>query len=154
MTDSLGRIKREFEAFRSKVSDCRDLTRSDMADIRDAYERFYHLCERYDYEKEAGTLSPTEEAALRKVFSKNKFIVSVGRVRGIGAHVETGDVELLDPDKNSFRLTAKSSAAALFAAPYVRLTDKQGQIQRINHLRWLTEAENRIARAITKAKGN
>jgi len=61
---------------------------------------------------------------------------------------------LLDPDKNSFRLTAKSSAAALFAAPYVRLTDKQGQIQRINHLRWLTEAENRIARAITKAKGN
>jgi len=86
------------------------------------------------------------------VFREDKFIASVGRVRGISAHVETGDVELLDPDTNCFPLTAKSSAAALFAARSVHPTDKQGQIQRINHLRWLTEAVNRIDRAITKAK--
>jgi hypothetical protein len=94
--------------------------------------------------------SPTEEAALRNVFRENKFIESVGRVRGISAHVVTGDVELLDPDNDRFTLTPKSSAAAVFAAGCVRLTDKQEQIQRLNHLRWLTKAVDLIGRAIAK----
>jgi hypothetical protein len=152
MTGSLERIDKAFEEFRSLVERCRDEAKSDMADIRDAYERFYRLCERYEHEDEAGTLSQSEGAALRKVFREDKFIESVGRVRGISAHVETGDVELLGPDKVAFTLTAESSAAAMCAARCVHLTDKQGQIQRLNHLKWLTEAENRIARAIAKAK--
>jgi len=129
-----------------------DEAKSDMEDIRDAYERFYRLRERYEHESNARTLGQTEEEALRKVFREDKFIESVGRVRGISAHVETGDVELLGLDKVAFRLTAESSAAAVYAARCVHLTDTQGRIQRINHLNWLTEAENRIARAIAKAK--
>ena len=117
MTDSLELIEKEFEQFRSLVEHCRSEAKPDMANIRDAYERFYRLCERYDHEDAAGALSKIEEAALRKVFRENKFIESVGRVRGISTHVETGDVELLDPDKVRFTLTAKSSAAAMFAAP-------------------------------------
>ena len=49
---------------------------SDMADVRDAYDRFYRLCERYEREYEAHTLSAIEEAALRKVFREDKFIES------------------------------------------------------------------------------
>src|SRR6478672_11917974 len=121
MTDGLERIEKEFEVFRSKVEHCRDEANSNMADIRDAYHRFYSLCERYEHEDEAGTLSPTEAAALRKVFRENKFIASVGFVRGIGAHVVTGDVELLDPDYKAFTLTPASSEAAVFAGRCVRL---------------------------------
>jgi hypothetical protein len=145
MSDSLERIEKAFEEFRSKVAECCDETNPKMADIRDAYERFYRLCERHDHEHDAGTLSPTEDAALRKVFSKHKFIASVGRLRGLSSHVVAGDVELLDPDNNSFTLTPKSSAAAVFAAPRVRLTDKQEQIQVIDHPRWLAKAVEQIA---------
>jgi Tfp pilus assembly protein PilE len=152
MTDGLERIDEAFEEFRFLVEHCRNEAKSDMADIRDAYERFYRLRERYEHEDEARTLSQTEEAALRKVFREDKFIERVGRVRGVSAHVETGDVELLDPDKVGFTLTAKSSAAAMFAERCAHLTDKQGQIQRLNHLKWLTEAEARIARAIANAR--
>jgi hypothetical protein len=91
MTDGLERIDEAFEEFRSLVEHCRNEAKSDMADIRDAYERFYRLRERYEHEDEARTLSQTEEAALRKVFREDKFIESVGRVRGVSAHVETGD---------------------------------------------------------------
>jgi len=95
MTGSLERIKKEFKEFHSLVDHCRnDAT---IAEIRNAYDCFYRLRERYLYEDEAGTLSPTEEAAL-KGFREDKFIESVDRMRGISAHVETGDVELLDPD--------------------------------------------------------
>jgi hypothetical protein len=152
MTDALKRIEEEFEEFRSLVEHCRNEATPDMAVIKDAYDRFYRLSERYEHEHDAHTLSPTEEAALRKVFKKNKVIESVGRLRAIGAHVETGDVELLDPNKVSFTLTAASSEAALFAAPCVNLTDKKGQIIRINHIRWLTEAVDRIARAWQRLK--
>jgi hypothetical protein len=97
-----------------------------MEDIRDAYERFYRLRERYEHESNARTLSQTEEEALSKVFREDKFIESVGRVRGISAHVETGDVELLGLDKVAFRLTAESSAAAVYAARCVHLDRHAG----------------------------
>jgi hypothetical protein len=78
-----------------------------MGDIRDAYERFYRLRERYNYEANARALSQTEEAALRRVFENDKSIESVGRVRGISEHVETGCVDLLDTDNVSFTLTTR-----------------------------------------------
>jgi hypothetical protein len=83
MSGRLERIEQEFEAFRSKVEHCRDEANSNMADIRNAYDRIYSLSQRYLYESNAHTLSPTEEAALRKVFREDKFIASVGKVRGI-----------------------------------------------------------------------
>jgi hypothetical protein len=152
MTGRLERIEKAFEEFRSKIADCRHEATSDMADIRDAYERFYRLRERYEHEANERSLSPTEHAALRKVFEGDKFIESVGKVRGISEHVETGDVELFDTDYVSATITAKSSAAVVFAARTALLIDNSGQIYRLNHLKWLTEAENRIARAIAMTK--
>lgn len=156
MTGRLERIEKAFEEFRSKVADCRNEATSDMADIRHAYERFSRLRERrerYEHEANERTLSPTEHAALRKVFEDDKFIESVGKVRGISEHVETGDVELLDTDNVRVTITAKSSAAVVFAARTALLIDNQGQIFRLNHLKWLEEAERRIGRAIAKARG-
>ncbi len=46
------------------VEHCRNEAMSNMADIRDAYERFYRLRERYYHEDKAGTLSPIRLAAL------------------------------------------------------------------------------------------
>src|SRR5262249_14984901 len=154
MTDALERIEQEFEVFRSLVEHCANQATTNMADIRNAYDRFYWLRERYEHEADAGHLSQTEQAAPGNVFGDNKFIASVGRVRGISNHVETGDVESLDPNNVSFTLTPASSALAVFAAPCVKLTDKQGQIQHINHLSWLTHAVDYITRAMAKAKAS
>jgi hypothetical protein len=63
MTGSLQRIEKAFEEFRSLVEHCRNEAMSNMADIRDAYERFYRLRERYYHEDKAGTLSPIRLAA-------------------------------------------------------------------------------------------
>lgn len=91
MTDGLKRIEKEFGAFRSKVADCRDEA-SDMGDIRDAYGRFNRMRDRYKHEADkAHSLNPTETKALSKVFKEDVFIDSVGRIRGISEHVETGD---------------------------------------------------------------
>jgi hypothetical protein len=48
--------------------------------------------------------------------------------------------------------TAESSAAAVFADRCVYLTDRHGITHPYDHHRQLTEAEQRIARAIAKAK--
>ena len=58
--------------------------------------RVYRLRERYRYEEKARSLSPTADAALRKVFEDDAFIRAW--VRGISEHVETGDFQLLDTD--------------------------------------------------------
>jgi hypothetical protein len=151
MTDGLERIEKLFEKVRSKVAHCRNEATSDMADIQDAYSRLYRLRERYRYE--APTLDPTERAALRKVFEDDTFIEGMGRVRGIGDHVETGCVVLRHIDNSPFTVTAASSAAAVFADRCVDLPDTDGHRHRVDHLEWLTEAEQRIGRAIEKAKG-
>ena len=46
-----------------------------------------------------------------------------------------------------------SSTAAVFEDRCVHLTDAEGRLHHIDHLKWLTEAEARIASAIAKAKG-
>ena len=52
-----------FEEFRSLVEHCRNEAMSNMADIRDAYKRFYRLRERYYHEDKAGIVSAIEAAA-------------------------------------------------------------------------------------------
>ena len=151
MSEGLGTIERLFQEFRSKVVHCRNKANSDMADIQDAYSRHYRLRERYRYE--APTLNSTEKAALRKVFEDDKFIAGIGKVRGIGDHVETGCVVLRHIDNSPFTVTAASSAAAVFADRCVHLYDTDGRQHRIDHLEWLTEAEQRIGRAIENARG-
>jgi hypothetical protein len=121
-----------------------------MADIRDAYDRPYRLRERY--KREAPTLSPTQKSALQKVFEEDVFIEGMCKMRGIGAHVETGLTVLRQTDNSPFEVNAASSAAAVFADRCVYLTDTDGECQRIDHLERLTVAEERIARAIAKAK--
>jgi hypothetical protein len=150
MTDGLKRIEKEFEAFRSEVAECRD-DAWDMADIREAYDRFSRLRNRYDHEmRTAHSLSPTEAKALSKVFDKDVFIESVGRIRGISEHVETGEVVLHHINGSPFRVRAESSAAAVFASDSIDLIDTNGTSQHIGHPQWLNEMERLISHAFAK----
>ena len=88
-TGRFERIEKAFEEFRSKVEQCRDATKSDMADIQDAYSRLVRLRERYKHE--ALGLSAAAKQALSKVFDHNAFIESMGNVRVIGDHVTSRD---------------------------------------------------------------
>ena len=62
-----------FEEFRSLVEHCRDEAMSNMADIRDAYKRFYRLCERYHHEDKAGVVSASEGAAFARCLERTSL---------------------------------------------------------------------------------
>jgi hypothetical protein len=85
MTDSLERIQKAFEDFRSLVEHCRNEAMSDMADIRDAYARLNRLRNRY--QREQKNLDAAERDALRKVFEEDNFITNMLIVRVISEHV-------------------------------------------------------------------
>jgi hypothetical protein len=150
MTGSLEKIERAFQEFSAKVAHCRDETRSDMADIQDAYSRLVRLRERYKHE--APALGSTAKAALSKVFDNDPFIEGMCKARVIGDHVKAKEPVLRHIDNSPIEITASTSGATLFAGRCVELTDTRGQRHRIDHLAFLTEAETRIARAIANAR--
>ena len=150
MTDSLKRIEKAFEQFRSLVEHCRNEATSDMADIQDAYNRLNRLRDRYLKQK---GLDPAERDALRKVFEEDNFIANMLSVRVISEHVlRTEGATLSYPDNSTFSITSASSAARVFEDRCVYLLDTKGGERRWDHLQQLTEAVDRVGRAMAKAK--
>jgi hypothetical protein len=150
MTDGFKRIENDVQAFCEKVAQCGDKDNSNMQDFRDAFGRMGRTRDRFLYERE--TLEPSERAAFEKVFENDKFMEGMGEVRNISEHVEKGDVTLSRLDNSTFTITAKSSAAAMFADRVVYLTDTDGFQQRWDHNEQLNEAARRINSALGKAK--
>jgi hypothetical protein len=153
MSDGLKRVGKEVKAFSSKVAQCRNEDNSDMSDIQDAYSRLIRARDRYLYEAKH-RLAAAEKAALQKVFEDDKFIEGMGKVRGIADHVEIGEVIIRDTNNAPFTITPASSAAAVFADRCVNLTDVEGVTHRWDHLEVLTEADDRVTRALKNAKGS
>jgi hypothetical protein len=151
MTNGFKRVEKECQEFCDKVERCRAEDR-DMADIKDTYSRLLRAHDRYEYEAQARSLDPSEYSAFRKVFEQDELIESVLKVRLIADHVEKGGAELLSKEGDRFKITAESSAAAVFGAPVVYLDDVDGVPHCWDHLKELGEAERRISRAIAKAK--
>jgi len=153
MADGFERIEKAFEQFRSLVEHCRNEATSDMADIQDAYNRLNRLRGRYDAEKKK--LDSAERDALQKVFEEDNFIANMLIVRVIGEHVLRSEGAILSyPDNSTFSITSASSAAAVFKDRCVNLTDTNGVKRPWDHLRQLTAAIDRIARAMAKAKAS
>jgi hypothetical protein len=124
-----------------------------MAEIEDAYGRLNRARDRYKYEAyKEPSLGPAELKALRKVFEEDGFIEGMGKLRGIAEHVETGNVTLRDIHSSPYEITAASSAAVVFKHPQVNVYDTAGVLRRLDHLQYLTEADNRIKRAFKRAK--
>ena len=86
-----------------------------------------------------------------KVFEANEFIEGIGRLRGIAEHVETGNVTLRDVHNRPYTITSASSAALVFKAPVVNLTDTTGVVHRLDHIEYLTKADRHIKRAFQRA---
>ena len=149
MSRDFEKIVGDYEAFRSGVARCHET--KDVNDIRDAYGRFYRVRDRYNSTK--ANLDAWERDFLRKVLEEDEFIEGMGRLRGISEHVETGNTELRHPHGEPFELTPASSAAILFESHRVYVTDVDGKPQLIDHLDRLAKAQERLAKAISKASG-
>jgi hypothetical protein len=153
MTTGLEKITQLYHEFSAKIVYCRNEPAADMADIQDAYSRLHRLRDRYLHEAyDASSLDPSELSALRKVFENDSFIKGMCKARGIGDHVKINFPILRTTDNAPIEITATTSAASLFARPSVYIKDIHGTEFEYNHLRQLLEAEQRIARAIERAK--
>jgi hypothetical protein len=94
-----------------------------------------------------------EQTALAKVIEHDTFIEGLLNIRVIGEHVQKRTSPVI-PVYTNTRITmpVETSAGAVFDAPIVMLSDNKGQLYRTDHLRNLEEAENRIRRAVARAK--
>jgi hypothetical protein len=154
MTEALERIAAYFEEFREAVNDCRTAASFRAADWKEAYGALGRLRDRYVHERETSTSE--ERLALEKVFENDTFIEGMMEVRQVSEHVvrrspgplirTTGNVPI--------QLTVESSAMAIFSAPIVILRDITNVPHRVDHLKMLEEAEQRIGAALERARGS
>jgi hypothetical protein len=151
MSESFSWIEKYFVDFSEGVERCRTATAFNAADWQDTYNRLNRLRERY--KKERANLSPSEQTALAKVFEQDNFIEGLLNIRQIGEHVQKRTPPIIPVyTKTPITLHAETSAGAVFGAPIVRLTDTKGELHQTDHLHNLEEAENRIRRALARAK--
>jgi hypothetical protein len=153
MSEAFEKIERSMDAFGKSVEHFAETLEPHA--MKNAYDSFYRVRDRYTWhaKSENRHLDAGEFEALRNVF-EDDFIKGMGRLRNILTHVETGDVELYYPHGPKFTLTAASSAEVVGASTNVTVSDKAGNGQRIEHLKWLEEAIRRIDKAISKARGS
>ena len=153
-SEALTRIQAAARAFSDKVAECCRATAFNADDCRDAVGRLGRLRERYVKEMDNGTFNPVEAQELRKVFEDDVFIKGMLDVRQISEHIEKrsggGPVVRLK-DNRPIPLSAQTSAGALFAGPICTVHRPQGQVDHVNHLEQLREAEQRIQRALVTA---
>ena len=149
-SEALQRIEGYFEAFRMAVDRCRATTGFVAADWQDAYGRLARMRERYM--KEKPNLHESERQVLSKVFEKDTFTEGMMNIRHVAEHVKKRGPFTIQTTRNvPITLDVESSAAAMFAASSVLLTDTDGDTHRVDHLGMLEEMEKRIAAAMTKA---
>lgn len=151
MSESFARIENYFVAFSEGIERCRTATTFNAADWQDAYNRLNRLRDRYVNEKP--NLTPSEKAALTKVFEQDTFIEGLLNIRLIGEHVQKRTPPVIPLHTNTpITMPVETSAGAIFDAPIVRLPDTKGQLYQTDHLRNLEEGESRISRALARAK--
>ena len=72
--------------------------------------------------------------------------------RQISEHVyRSGGAVIRKTDNSPIPLDAKTSAGAFYAGPIHTVHRSKGQVEHINHLEQLEEAERRIKRALDEA---
>lgn len=150
MSEALDRILPYAHAFSEGIDRCRSATIFKAADWQDAYNRLSRMRDRYIHEK--SNLDPSERQALTKVFEEDNFIEGLLNIRQIGEHVQMRREPVIRLMTNApFPLVAKTSAGSVFDGPIVTLHGPKGQRQPTDHLQNLTEAENRIQCALSRA---
>ena len=153
MSDALTRILGDARDFFEKVEQCRRADPFNAADVRDAIGRLGRLRERYIKEKDERALEPGEEKALAKVFDDDVFIKGMLDARQISEHVSKrsgGGAVIRKADNSPIPLEAQTSAGALYAGPIYTVHRKKGQVEHINHLEQLEEAERRIKQVLDR----
>jgi hypothetical protein len=151
--ESFQTLESYFEAFRSRLDECRAADAADTyvaADWQDNYARLARLRDRYREEKRH--LNRAAQKALSKVFEEDTFIEGMMHIRAVLEHVtKRCDLAIRTTENASISLNPETSARAMFSATVVNLTDVNGRPFRLDHLEMLEEAERRIGAAMTRA---
>lgn len=151
MSEHFDRIEAYFAAFSEIIERCRTAPTFNPADCQDAYNRLSRLRDRYL--KEKPHLTPSEQAALAKVFENDHFIEGLLNIRQIGEHVQKRTPATIPVYTTTpITIPVETSAGSLFDGPIVILSDTQGRKHPTDHFQNLAEAQTRIARALARAK--
>lgn len=151
MSEHFDRIEAYFAAFSESIERCRTADTFKPADWQDAYNRLSRLRDRYI--KEKPYLTPSQQAALAKVFENDHFIEGLLDIRQIGEHVHKRTTPTVPIYTTMpIDIPVETSAGSMFEAPFVMLEDTKGRKHPTDHLHNLEEAKTRITRAIARAK--
>ena len=156
MADGFHRVNEDYAAFRESIEKCRTSDKFVRPEWQDAYARGSRVRERYIKEKKQHNLTPYEGEALSKVFDDDVFTKGMMNIRHVGEHVQKRpnqeSFEIRTPHNQPIELSAETSAMQMFAGPVVFMTDIHGIEHRIDHLEQLETLDQRIGRAIGRAK--
>ena len=143
-------IQDYFENFRMAVEQCRMAADFIAADWQDAYNRLARLRDRYINEK--SHLHRAELDALSKVFEHDSFTDGMINIRHVAEHIKRpGTFTIRTTNNAPVHLSSEASAMGIFSASMVVVHDTAGNTHRLDHLKMLTEMENRISAAMSKA---
>lgn len=147
------RIESDFKAFQKAIERCSKSSPFAPSDFKDAYAALSRLRDRFCVETKKHNLTEFEHKTLSKVFMTDNFIKGTMNLRLVAEHVKIDeDFIIWTPDNQPVSLDTGSSATVVFSAPVVNLPCNDGSDYLLDHLKHLRVAEERISRAMAKAK--
>jgi hypothetical protein len=148
---ALGRIEDYFDFFCYLYEKHKGLKEYKPKDIEGLYASLYRVKERYLAEQDR--LLIPERDALSKVFEYDNFIKGIMNIRLVAEHAKRNkNYEICYPNNSSILLTPQTSPHAMFCGHEVIVEDCFGGPHKIEHIKFLDEAQFRIKRAIKRAK--